>query len=137
MIFMLAENVDLTGGVAAAFVQTAGDTSWAVPSTLSISLPAGGSSVNNRTVMGAWITGNWSHSPNTAGLSEMDELLGTGSLAKLWSGYTPDAFIQTVVVNTGNPGAPTGAGFLISAELKALSSATTRKLRVVTSPLRW
>jgi hypothetical protein len=83
--FMLLDDADLSGGVAAAFVQA--PTGSATDTSASITLAAAGNSVN-RPISGWAVAGSVSFTPRTD-WTEMDEITGTGHLE---TQYRSDAF---------------------------------------------
>jgi len=130
--FGSATGVDLSGGVAAAFVQTPSTSGFAAPPQ-SVTLSAAGH-VDNRPIMGAGISTNTAHTPR-ANWTEMDELnMGGGDpFCNLSTQYRSDAFETTASVDwtTG-----TTNYILLAAELKA-TQAIFPTLYVNTPAQRW
>jgi hypothetical protein len=108
--FMLATNVDLTGGVAAAFVQA--PTGSATGTSASITLAAAANAAN-RPISGWAVSGSVSFTPRT-NWTEMDELGGAGHHE---SQYRADAF-ETTASATWGGSSQDWVG--IAAELKSI-----------------
>jgi len=131
--FGAAAGVDLSGGVTAAFVQSPTASGFAAPPQ-SVTL-AGAAHADNRPILGAGISTNTAHTPR-ANWTELDELNmgGVDPFCNLSTQYRDDAFETTASVTWTN----TTNYILVAAELKAIVAAPSpRKLRVVSSPLRW
>ena len=122
--FFLAEGVDLSSGVAAAFVQTPTNTGDSVGS-LSITL-APASHADNRPIVVFGHASNEVTTPRTD-WDEMDDLPNNAPNFCVETQARDDAFETTASASWANPGV---AALGIAAELKALIAAgTTRKFQ--------
>lgn len=115
--FMRATGVDLSGGVAAAFVQSPTNNSNTI--TASVTLSSAGSS-DNRPVAGFWHDKNEGAAPRTD-WTEFDQLNGTGPTRVLETQVREGAFETTASVTWDNA----GSWAAIAAELKAAASGST------------
>lgn len=112
--FMQATGVDLSGGVAACFVQAVTAQSNTITGTITLSAAADAA---NRAVSGWWRGANESVTPR-ADWDEYDELGGTGPVRVVETQARSDAFETTASATWGSAGAWVG----IAAELKIAAS---------------
>lgn len=131
--FFHATGVDLTGGVPAAFVQTATGVGTGTTGTATL---AAASASDNRPIVGFFHAANEAKAPRT-NWTEVDDLAGTSGIRNLETQYRLDAFEVTATATWATSDNWGG----IAAELKAeaatatptTSSTVPRSLRPVSS----
>jgi len=127
-LFAHVTGIDLTGGIAAAFVQapTANDAGTA-GTTGTVSLAAAGNA-NNRPIVGFFHLTNEVSAPRTSWV-ELDDLGGAGGARGVESQYRVDAFETTATATWATSSGWAG----IAAEIKAATGGITINVNAIAS----